>query len=656
MDFFGAQDQARRLTVRLVLLLLVAVAGMVAAAVLIVAVAMALLDGGQAGADPLARAFDPVLLGSVALGVVAVVGLGSLMRHLQLRGGGSAVAEALGGRLINGSTHDADEQRLLNVVEEMAIASGMPVPAVYVLEEPSINAFAAGHAPHDAAIGVTRGAIQTLDRDELQGVVAHEFSHILHGDMRLNMRLVALLYGILVIGLVGRMLLHGMAGRRAVRSSRRGNGHAVMLGAGIALMVVGYVGTLCGNLIKAAVSRQREFLADASAVQYTRNPAGLAQALKRLAAHSHGSELRANQAAEFSHLYFGRGLRGLSGLTATHPPLTTRIERLQPDWDGSLPEPRPVVDTPAAGSDRQPGDVPSAAGLAGQAAVSSLSSSFSAAPTTAAHSASIGRGSAQGLSQRVGQPGPADIVRARQTLAGLDDRLLQAAHEPYAARALVYGILMGVDPSSRERQRQALVDQALPEVLVELDRLAPPLAAMAPGQRLALIELALPLMRQLTTAQYARFRDCLYRLMAEEAQPGALQWGLHRLVVVGIEGPRHRRHRRSRLSQLEAPVARLLSGLARAGEVDEAEARDAFQSALQALPIAPAFMSGLASPEELDQAVESLLQLTDDDKVLLLDAMARCVFHDGHIAPGEAEMLRAVAWSLDCPLPATAAD
>ncbi len=645
MDFFGAQDQARRLTARLVLLLLVAVAGMVVAAVLIVAVAMALLDGGQAGADPLARAFDPVLLGSVALGVVAVVAMGSLMRHQQLRGGGSAVAEALGGRLINASTHDADEQRLLNVVEEMAIASGMPVPAVYVLEEPSINAFAAGHAPHDAAIGVTRGAIESLDRDELQGVIAHEFSHILHGDMRLNMRLVALLYGILVIGLVGRMLLRGMAGRRAVRSSRRGNGQAVMLGAGIALMAVGYVGTLCGNLIKAAVSRQREFLADASAVQYTRNPDGMARALKRLAAHSQGSELRATQAAEFSHLYFGRGLRGLSGLTATHPPLTARIERLEPDWDGSLPEPRPVADEPAA-ERREPGDVPASAGLAGLAAIDSLSSR----PTTT-HSAGT-----HGLSQRVGQPGPADILRARQTLDGLDDRLLEAAHEPYAARAMVYGILMGVDPSSRQRQRQALVDQALPEVLVELDRLVPPLAAMTPGQRLALIELALPVLRQLTTAQFAGFRACLARLMAEETRPGALQWALHRLVLVGIEGPRHRRHRHRHLSELEAAVARLLSSLARAGDVDEAEARDAFQSALQVLPITLAYIDRPAAPAELDQAMEQLLQLRDDDKVLLLDAMARCAFHDGHIAPGEAEMLRAVAWSMGCPLPATAAD
>ncbi|EWH00637.1 hypothetical protein [Halomonas sp. BC04] len=179
---------------------------------------------------------------------------------------------------------------------------------------------------------------------------------------------------------------------------------------------------------------------------------------------------------------------------------------------------------------------------------------------------------------------------------------------------------------------------------------------MTPDQRLALIELALPVLRQLTTAQFAGFRACLARLMAEEAQPGALQWALHRLVLVGSEGPRHRRHRHRHLAEQDAAVACLLSSLARAGDVDEAEARDAFQSALQTLPITPAYMDRLAAPTELDQAMEQLLQLRDDDKVLLLDAMARCVCHDGHIAPGEAEMLRAVAWSMGCPLPATAAD
>ena len=193
MDFFRAQDRARRLTGRLVLLLLLAVAGLVVVASVLVALAVVLFDGQVMGADPLARALEPELFGLVALGVLVVVVAGGLVRHLQLRAGGSVVAEALGGRLLNPDARDANERQLLNVVEEMAIASGMPVPAVYLLEDAAINAFAAGHEPHDAAIGVTRGAIEHLDRDQLQGVIAHEFSHILHGDMRLNLRLVACL-------------------------------------------------------------------------------------------------------------------------------------------------------------------------------------------------------------------------------------------------------------------------------------------------------------------------------------------------------------------------------------------------------------------------------------------------------------------------------
>ncbi|TDR50497.1 Zn-dependent protease with chaperone function [Halomonas ventosae] len=319
MDFFTAQDRARRLTGRLVLLLVLAVLALIAVTSVVVALAVVLLDGASFAGDPLARALQPRLLVGVATVVILVVGLGSLVRHLQLRAGGSAVAEALGGRPLNLETRDAGERRLLNVVEEMAIASGMPVPLVYVLEDQAINAFAAGHELDDVAIGVTRGAIEALDRDQLQGVIAHEFSHILHGDMRLNLRLVALLHGILVIGLIGRMLLHASGSGRRLRS-RRGRGHAAVLGLGAALMVVGYAGTLCGNLIKAAVSRQREFLADASAVQFTRNPEGIGGALKVLAAHRLGSRLLATHAAEFSHLFFGSGVRSLSRLTATPPP------------------------------------------------------------------------------------------------------------------------------------------------------------------------------------------------------------------------------------------------------------------------------------------------------------------------------------------------
>ncbi|MGL6250101.1 MAG: M48 family metallopeptidase, partial [Billgrantia desiderata] len=515
----------------------------------------------------------------------------------------------------------------LNVVEEMAIASGLPVPLVYVLEESGINAFAAGHTPQDAAIGVTRGAIESLSRDELQGVVAHEFSHVLHGDMRLNMRLIALLYGILVIGLVGRMLLRGTATRRMVRGSRQNNAQIVLLGAGLALMLVGFIGTLCGNLIKAAVSRQREFLADASAVQYTRNPAGLADALKRVAAHAQGSELRASQAEEFSHLYFSRGVSGLRGLTATHPPLVTRIRRLEPEWDGKLPEPRQA-----------------SPGVAQQEPEAT-------AATATGSSAFLATGGE--LSQRVGEPRDTDLQGARGTLAEIDPRLLQAVHEPYAARAVIYGILMGADPESRTRQREALVDAAMPEVLAELDRLDQSLRSVRPGQRLALIELCLPMLRQLSVAQYARLHECLERLMAAEHRPGALQWALHRLVTVGSQGVTSSRGRRLSLAQVGDAVELLLSSLARAGSDDQERARAAFDRALGRLDMALTLRPEPASPQALDAALARCRQLTDVERARLLDAMLECVMHDGQVAPEEAELLRAVAWALECPLPLT---
>jgi Zn-dependent protease with chaperone function len=633
MDFFSAQDRARRLTGRLVLLLLLAVAGLIVAASVLVALAVVLFDGQLGGPDPLARALEPELFGLVALGVVAVVVGGALIRHLQLRAGGSAVAEALGGRLLNHDTRDEHERVLLNVVEEMAIASGMAVPAVYLLDDDAINAFAAGHEPRDAAIGVTRGAIEHLDRDQLQGVVAHEFSHILHGDMRLNLRLVALLHGILVIGLIGRLLLRGAAVGGRGRSSRRGGGAQVaLLAGGAALMLVGYAGTLCGNLIKAAVSRQREFLADASAVQYTRNPEGIGGALQTLAAYRLGSRLMAPQAAEFSHLYFGSGVRALSRWTATHPPLEARIRRVLPRWDGSLPEPfapapkAPPAQEPAAASLR---DARLGGGLGGAAAGAAIAGAVVAS---------------------VGQPDPEALALARRRLTGLDERLVVAAHDPFAARALVYGILMGVDPASREAQRRVLANQALPEVLRELDALEAPLAEFSAGDRLPLIELALPQLRQLSAAQFARFRACLTGLMAAESVPGALQWALHRLVLAGVEG--ERRGRRDRhLGDLAGPLSLLLSTLARAGRGDADHLVASLARAGRALGVALDPVREPSTAAELDWAMGRLARLVQAERPVLLAAMVCCVEEDGHIAPEEAELLRAVAWSLGCPLP-----
>lgn len=633
MDFFAAQDRARRNTGRLVVLLLVAVVSLVVMASLAVALVVVVTDGGQAqqgGADPLARALDPYLLGTVALAVLALVVLGSLFKHLQLRAGGRAVAEALGGRLINGNPQDADEQRILNIVEEMAIASGTPVPAVYLLDDPAINAFAAGHSPQDAVVGITRGAIRLLDRDELQGVVAHEFSHILNGDMRLNLRLVALLHGLLLIGLIGHLVLRGAGGRRMVRGNRNNNGQAVMLGLGAALMVVGYVGTLCGNLIKAAVSRQREYLADASAVQFTRQAHGIGGALKKIAVHQQGSQLAAANAAEFSHLYFSRGIRAAKGALATHPPLEQRIRRVEPGWDGQLPRLAIPSADPDERETRPPADQPTAQPSrdAKQLVTMALAT--------------------------IGQLDQAHIDDARRRLSELDPRLLEAAHDLCAARALAYGVLihLGAEHDSDSKHLRQLLDGlADSAVLRELDALAAPLAALPADQRLVLLELAIPMLKQLSTNQYALFKRCLERLVDSAGAPDALQWALYRVLVQGVEGRSERRRSRT-LEALAEPAALLLSSMAHAGASDAAEARRAFVAGVARLaPLSLDYVAQPATFRNLDMSLDRLQRLDGSGRARLLTALAGCVEHDGDVSIREIELFRALSEALDCPLP-----
>lgn len=344
MDFFSHQDQARRKTGLLVLLMLMAVLSLIAITVAAVVITLAFFDGrlppGVSLDQRLAYAWsllDLRLGGATALGVLGLVALGSLYKHIQLRAGGRAVAQSLGARRIDADDPalSADERQVLNVVHEMAIAAGAPTPEVYVMEDKAINAFAAGHTPQDAVIGISRGAIAELDREALQGVIAHEFSHIMHGDMRMNLRLVAALHGILLIGLAGYYLMRVAPLRR--RTSSKDNSALIMLVIALVLIFVGFAGTFFGNMIKAAISRQREYLADASAVQYTRNPNGITKALKRIGASADGSRLAATHAPDFSHMFFGEAVgSSLTSLMSTHPPLEARIRRLEPDWDGSF--------------------------------------------------------------------------------------------------------------------------------------------------------------------------------------------------------------------------------------------------------------------------------------------------------------------------------
>ncbi|HWN96327.1 MAG TPA: M48 family metallopeptidase, partial [Methylomirabilota bacterium] len=412
MDFFEHQEAARKRTSLLLFYYALAVAFLVAATY--AAVMLVFLWKGDAFGAGQVPLWHPQAFAGAAIGTLSVVFLGSLWRIVELRQGGAAVAQMLGGTPVGATPADPNQQKFRNVVEEMAIASGTPMPDLYVLEdEPAINAFAAGHSVSNAAIGVTRGCISRLNRDELQGVIAHEFSHILNGDMRMNIRLIGVLHGILCLYLIGRILLRVRSG-----SSRKKGGNPLPL-LGLLLIVIGGLGILFGRLIQAAVSRQREFLADASAVQFTRNPAGIAGALKKIGASAYGAKLEASQASAASPLFFGNALaEAWFGSMATHPPLGERIRRIDPAFDGNFPE------IQEAGIPRQVSSIAPPPLVMSAAALAQLQG---AAAVPAAQ-----------LTQRVGET--VHVQYATDLLQALPAELRAATADSFSATALMFAL------------------------------------------------------------------------------------------------------------------------------------------------------------------------------------------------------------------------
>ena len=631
-QFFEHQDRARRHTTRLIFLFCLAVVALVLGLYVLAAVAT-----GFRGTDPRTQQLvfeivwlDPLLMIHVGLLTLVVVGGASLYRVHQLSGGGRVVAEGLGGRLLHSDSNAPLERKILNVVEEMAIASGIPTPPVYFLDhEEGINAFAAGFSPSDAVIGITRGCAQQLSRDELQGVVAHEFSHIMNGDMRLNIRLMGVLYGILVIGMIGYFLLRsslwaGVASRR----SSRDNSTIVMVVGGIALMALGFLGTLFGNLIKASVSRQREFLADASAVQFTRNPAGIAGALKKIGGFEAGSHIESPAAPESSHLFFGQALSsGLNSLFATHPPLAQRIKILDPSWQGVMTE---------TGADAAPSRSAAVTGFAGDGTAATLAGS---------------------AIDQMGRISTAHLDYAVQLLRELPPAVKEAAHDPFAARAVVYALLMDADPESRKLQLEILDAKGERGVPGLTRKLLPEVERLGPAHRLPLIDLALPALRDLSASQYERFQGLVHDLVQADQRIDLFEWTLQRILLAHLapnfEGV-HRPGRRLRSKQqLRQVLETILSSLARVGNLSESAMRQSVASAGRALVKAPLRLLsedevGLAS---LDEALGLAASLDSRAKERVLRACAQVIAADGEVADSEAELFRAIGDSLGCPVP-----
>jgi len=633
VNFFAYQDEARSNTRKLVVLFLCAVLTLIAITSFLV-VGVLFYSESQTEMGITGDFLSSRIFIQVSLVVIAVIAAGTLYRLAQLRGGGKAVAEAMGGQLLNSSTRDSDEKKILNVVEEMAIASGTPVPPVYLMEDDGINAFAAGYKARDAVIGVTRGCIRQLSRDELQGVIAHEFSHIFNGDMRLNIRLIGLLYGIMVIGLIGYQILRSSRYRTASSSrSGKGNGGGILF-LGLGLMVVGYGGTFFGNLIKSAVSRQREYLADASAVQFTRNPDGISGALKKIGGSHSGSEIHSTDVSEISHMLFSSGLKSsFSGLFATHPPLPDRISRIDPHWNGDYITPTQSTNNPVKEN------------------IADVGSSREGEPATG----SVTGGAMGSALDAVGNPVAAHIIQAAVLLEGIPSTVREEVHHPMSASLLMYALLISLSHEKTGSEQMQILEATLEEKdFLALRKIRTDIAGIPRDQTLTLIDLAMPSLKQLSKIQYGEFMTALGKLIMADGEISLFEWCLFKILRYTLDGRPDKRFKNIGMEKLGAECETLMSVLAMYGHEREEEARKAFAAGVaklepeKALNFRPELVNDTA---HLKKALDKLNHLKPLQKPRLLKAMVACINADGVVTPEEGELLRAVGNLLDCPIP-----
>ncbi|EGM77993.1 Zn-dependent protease with chaperone function [Rheinheimera sp. A13L] len=607
-NFFAAQDQARGNTKLLVFLFVLAVITLLVLTNLLVLITLGIMEPEHYQlllnpADPLWLEQLPwKMMGWVSLFVFVIIAAVISIKQAELSQGGQVVAKALGGRLVEHHLADDKQQRLLNIVEEMAIAAGVPVPPVYLTPESSINAFAAGYSPADAVIGVTQGCLNLLDRDQLQGVIAHEFSHILNGDMKLNIRLIALLHGIECISHAGYFLLRSGGRRQAVIASSaksKDNGGGI-LGLALGLMILGYLGTFFGSLIKAAVSRQREFLADASAVQFTRNPAGIAGALKAIGGASYGSRIKHPNADEMSHLFFGEAISRWTSLFATHPPLPQRIKRLDPSWNGVFPAEAQLKQQ----SSTEP----------------------SAAKTTEQKTAAV--------------------------LAALPAFLLHSSRHAASAPALCCACLIQTEYLAKQwAMVKALGDHQL---MQNVDKLYDDVSRLSGKQKLQLLQIAVPGLKQLSQQQFVEFQQLCQNLSRCDGEEDLLEWTLLNWLqhCVGSQFDSsllHRRDQSSSLEQVKRPVLALLSLCAQQAKHEELQDQS-WKMGLEVLGLPASTARPPVSFQLLSEQLPALIHSSPRLKQQLWQMLKMAVQADELVNEQEELLLQALVLLLEIPV------
>lgn len=648
MDFFKAQDDARRNTKKLVFLYALAVIGLIFS---VYAVLLLLFAGAGTGLGAL---WLPELFFTVAVVILLVIAGGTGWRVSQLSKGGSAVAEMMGARLVSSNTKDPHERKLLNIVEEMSIASGVPVPGVYVMDgEKGINAFAAGYSTRDAVVGVTRGCMELLNRDELQGVIAHEFSHIFNGDMRLNIRLIGILNGILIIHLMGMILVRSQMFARIGRgSNNKNNAGLAIVALGLALTVIGYLGVLFGRMIQSAVSRQREFLADAAAAQFTRNPEGIASALAKIQRHAEGSDVQDAHAAEMSHLFFSTGQKSwLNAVFATHPPIKKRIEALnalhllEPGAAAASSRRKPV--SPETGSKQAAGNA--------------------RGPLRGHDALNLPAITPEVLVAAAGTLEAEQLDRARQLREAMPDAAVAAAQNPAEAPLLVYALLLDATPAIRGRQLELLSTGKSDDAAEAVLRLAEDLQQLSGTRKMALAEMALPALRSMDKKAFALFRQRVDEMIKADGRQVVFEFALRQMLIhsldahFGVRPEAEIRH--TRLDSLIPGLSVVLSALSHAsggsaGQSFEAAMRELTRlqekgdPAVGAEPLPVKLVTQDAcTGSSLETALEELAASTGEVRRVILDLAAHAVCADQDVNEREMLLIRALAAALDIPLP-----
>lgn len=644
MNFFQQQAKAKSISNRLVWLFIAAVLAIIAAMMLLVLVLFGQPSESMAGASLLSTrnlGAQAGLLAMAGVGSAGVMGFASLIRMAGLRGGGGKVAQELGGQRVDPDTRDPLQRRLVNVVEEIALASGVPVPEIYVLDhESGINAFAAGYSPSDAAVAVTRGTLETLNRSELQGVIAHEFSHVLNGDMRLNIKLIGLLFGILVLAVMGRKLLHNAYLFGGNRRSNN-NGTVAILAIAVGMVAIGYIGLFFGRWIKAAVARQREYLADASAVQFTRDPGGIAGALKKIAASQHGAMLE-TESEEYSHMLFGPGRA--ANLFATHPPLEERIRAIEPGF--RIEEIKELAEHMAQEKRRALADAKREA----EQRTSQVSQKKPAGFDFSADS----------IIENIGHPNWQAILAAAALADTLPEPLARAARHHEWSPAVVLLLLLEKNERLREQQLASIAEHVGQTAQQQVTELLRQFGNIGSQQRLPLLEIALPAVKRRSRAEIKQLHTAIRELSLTDQAISPFEFLLIQIIQSYLQDALQpasvKQNGNKSLEQRRAAVTASLSAIAWFGHDSDAEtAWPAYEAGfretgLSARNVKPLWPQQSWMPD-LQTALRALNELRPKAKEKLVKGWLTCIMHDGKATVHELEILRAFCATIHVPMP-----